>query len=340
MTQYDDDLRSLLAEGRILERETEPPADGGPDDAADADDADEPTDPTRPADPPGWARAWRRELTDPPTDALGGSSRRRGRATETLQATWIDPEETPFVPVPRPGRAVAARLFSLLVTALGLGLLAWLIVPEVSFRIANVNNVTVRHGVLTAQAVPLAPTSPATVEVLWVDAGHLPSGVLPAGTPVARLRSSTTDAFGSNAIDLTVPFDARFASVDTLEGAVTQPGTPVATIYDPEKMYVIVTVDSSTLDLLRRGMRAKLSSPLLAKDIDGTVVAAVPLLGTDQEPATSNRVNVRIQPDDGRITDLVPGIRFDATIDLQSAPDGAQPLVFTAADETVPAGGG
>ena len=44
MTQYDDDLRSLLAEGRILERETEPPAEGGPADAA------EPTDPTRPAE--------------------------------------------------------------------------------------------------------------------------------------------------------------------------------------------------------------------------------------------------------------------------------------------------
>ena len=302
-----------------------------------------PSPPTRrrPADPPGWARAWRRELTDPPTDALGGGPPAAEAAPPRRSRP---PGSTPRRPRSSRCRGPAGPsrpgLFSLLVTALGLGLLAWLIVPEVSFRIANVNNVTVRHGVLTAQAVPLAPTSPATVEVLWVDAGHLPSGVLPAGTPVARLRSSTTDAFGSNAIDLTVPFDARFASVDTLEGAVTQPGTPVATIYDPEKMYVIVTVDSSTLDLLRRGMRAKLSSPLLANDIDGTVVAAVPLLGTDQEPATSNRVNVRIQPDDGRITDLVPGIRFDATIDLQSAPAGAQPLVFTAADETVPAGGG
>lgn len=347
MTQYDDDLRSLLAEGRLLDRENEERARADEAREAEADDGGAPDDPTRPADPPSWARAWRRELTDPPAEPTAAvATRQRGRATETLQATWIDPEETPFVPVPRPGKAIPARLFSFLVTGLGLGLLAWLIVPEVSFRITNVDKVTVRQGVLTAQAVPLAPTSPATVEVLWVDAGHLPSGVLPAGTPVARLRSSTTDAFGSNAIDLTVPFDARFASVDTLEGAVTQPGTPVATVYDPEKMYVIVTVDASTLDLLRRGMRAELKSPLLAKPVAGTVVAAVPLLGTDRDPATSSRVNVRIQPEDGRITDLVPGIRFDATIDLDSAPAGAQPLVFTAADDTIPgsdtaaAGGG
>ena len=319
MSQYDDELRSLLAEGQRLAR-TDPDRFGTP-------------DPRHTAPPPAWARQWRTTLDDPvEPDVQTDLSGRRGRPTPTLQPTWIDPEETPFVPVPRPGKAVPARLFSLLVAAAVLGLLAWLIVPEVSFRIFNVNTVNVRDGVLTAQAVPLAPTTPATVLHLFVDAGHLPSGVLPAGTPIARLHTAGADAEGRSDIDLSVPFDARFVSVDTLEGAVTLPGTPVATVYDPAKMYVIVTVRPRTLEQLRRGMRARLTSPVLPGSIRGTVVSAVPLLGTDQDPASSDLVNVRIQPDKGRVTDLVPGIRFNAAIDTKSAPEGAQPLVITAAD--------
>lgn len=332
MSQYDDELRALLRKGRQLEQRG---PEGAPTPTA---------PPRRRADPPSYARSWRDELREPTGEheidpELSG---RRGRATRTLQATWIDPAETPFTPVPRPGKAIPARMFALLVLACVFGLLAWLIVPEVNWRLTNIDIVHVRDGVLTAQPVPLSPTTPATVERLYVDAGHLPSGVLAAGTPIARLRSPVADAWGSTSMDLAVPFDARFVSVDTLEGAVTLPGTPVATVYDPMKMYVIVTVRPDVLDQLRRGMRAKLSSPVLDHDIDGTVVAAVPLLGTDQNPSREDYVNVRIQPDEDDIRDLVPGIKFDAAIDTTSAPEGAQPLVITAADDAVAAtaGGG
>ena len=328
MSQYDDELRALLAEGKRLDRQG---------------DQRLPVRNSKQGDPPAWARAWRDELSetaDWEEDARQKDlTGRRGRATPTLQVTWIDPEETPFVPVQRPGKALPSRLFSLLITAVFIGLLAWLILPEVSFRIRNVNTITVRDGVLTAQAVPLAPTTPATVERLFVDPGRLPSGVLEAGSPIARLRSASPDAFGSTTVDMVAPFDARFVSVDTLEGAVTLPGTPVATLYDPKKMYVIVTVSAETLDQLRRGMRARLTSTLLSGSIRGTVVSAVPLLGTDYLPASSNLVNVRIQPDNGRVTDLVPGIHFDAAIDISSAPPGAQPLVITAADKPRPSSG-
>lgn len=319
MSLHDDELRALLNEGRAIDREVS--ARHMPTNPRERDTA--------------WSRMWRASITEPAWDAeerVDDLAGRRGRAAPTLQATWIDPEETPFVPQPRPGRALPARLFSMLLTAAVIGLLAWLIVPEVSFRVGNVNNVQVRDGVLTAQGVPLAPTVPATVEKLYVDAGSLPSGVLPAGTPIARLRTATPDAFGVSTVDLSVPFDARFVSVDTLQGAVTEPGTPVATVYDPRKMYVIVTVAPGTLDRLRRGMHAKLTSPLISGSIDATVVSAVPMLGNDHDPASSELVHVRIQPKGDRILDLVPGIHFDAVIDLSSAPKGAQPLVVTAAD--------
>ncbi len=241
MSLHDDELRALLAEGRQLDRKAT--------DRANPSGRAEPTA-ERQRDT-SWSRTWRAGLNEPDPwdgDRVDDLAGRRGRAAPSLQAMWIDPEETPFKPQVRPGKALPARLFSLLVTAAVVGLLAWLIVPEVSFRLANVNTVTVRDGVLTAQPVPLGPTTPAIVEKLWVDAGHLPSGVLPAGTSIARLRTSAPDAFGSTTVDLAVPFDARFVSVDTLQGAVTQPGTPVATVYDPRKLLADSLTDGALVD--------------------------------------------------------------------------------------------
>lgn len=96
---------------------------------------------------------------------------------------------------------------------------------------------------------------------------------------------------------------------------------------------LLVSVSPKTLDTLRRGMRVRLSSSLLNRQIGGTVASAVPQLGTDYNPARKKVVNVRIQPDKNAIRDLVPGIRLDATIDLGSAPAGAKPLVFTSSGD-------
>ncbi len=251
------------------------------------------------------------------------------RPTSRLQQAWIDPEETPFEPVPRPGNPWAARFISWLVMLALCGGLAWLILPELDLRLTNLETVELPNGVLTAQAVPLSPLRPATVSELFVDASSLPDGVLPKGTPIALLEGTTENGLTTEMREMTVPFDARFVSVDTLVGGVVMPGTPVATIYDPSKMYVIVTVQPDTLELLRRGMRATLYSEVLGASITGEVISAVPLLGTDHEPTTADLVNIRIKPDAGSVADFVPGIRFDAAIDLMSAPPNAQPLVIT-----------
>ena len=349
-SQQPHELAALLAEGRQLAKRR--PSSGQNRIAAASAEGRAPSAPTEgrppPAPPPETRPSVRAPEEPVPAPAAvarpvptapapvaepvaeGPSGGGRGRPTPTLQPTWIDPEETPFVPVPRPGKALPSRLFSLVV-ALGLvALLAWLILPEVSFRIGHAHTVRVSDGVLSAQPVQLAPTEAATVEELLVDPRRLPDAALPAGTPVARLKVSTPDAFGSDTQELSVPFDARFVSIDTLPGGVTQPGTPVATVYDPGQMEVIMTVSAEVLDSLRRGMRATLSSGLLESSVEGTVTSAVPLLGTDHEPSSNKLVNIRIQPDDGPVTDLVPGIRFDATIDLDSAPEDAPPLAVSA----------
>lgn len=154
---------------------------------------------------------------------------------------------------------------------------------------------------------------------------------MPEGTVLARLRTVTPEDDDVPMSTINMPFDGRIASVDLFTGAVSQPEAPVVTVYDPAFMYVVVTVSPSTLRRLRQGMRAELRSSLVPDAIAGTVVSAVPLLGNAVEPADGDAVNVRIRPETDAVSALVPGIRFDASIDLDSAPDGALPLVVAPA---------
>ncbi len=262
----------------------------------------------------------------PTLDAIERGTFERGRigAGDTVPPTWIDPADAPFEPVPRPGNPVTARLI-IWVTLVGfVGALAWLIVPALGNRVATRDALILDNGVLTAQPVQLAPVSPAVVtELLVGDDG----GILPEGAPIARLAGS--DGGDDVVSEIVAPFDARFVSIDTLAGGVVMPGTPVATVYDPSRMYVIVSVAPQTLELMRSGMRVELTSEAVDETIGGQVVSAVPLLGTDHEPTTANLVNVRIRPDAGAVVDLLPGIRFGVEVDLRSVGSDAPRLTLT-----------
>lgn len=296
----------------------------------------------RPPTPPSPSNRFRRQSdheSDPaPPEYLDEANQEPlpGRPTPSLQRTWIDPEETPFEPRPRPGNPFAARMLSWVFTLLLVGAIAWLVVPEISFRFATSDTLVLRDGVLTAQPVPLAPTRPATVTELYVDASALADGVLREGTPIALLERIDVRGEEFELFEVRAPFDARFVSVDSHVGTVVLPGTPVATLYDPTKMYVIVRVVPELLEQLRRGMTVELKSSVIDQPISGTVISAVPLLGTDHEPTSADLVNVRIRPDASRIVDFVPGIHFDAAIHLDSVGDDAQPLVFTNAEHFEP----
>lgn len=304
MSRPDDELRALLDEGRELHAPSHDERAG-----------------------PATSRQFRRELDEEPEEPVfRGATGAKGRPTSALQSVWIDSEDVPFTPVVRPGRVLPARLFSIFVLGAVMAFLAWMIVPEVSFRLQNLDKVTVRDGVLTAQPVPLASTVPGTVESLWLDPADPPDTLLEKSTLLARIRREGVDVSGSSTVEIVMPFDGREASVDALNGAVTLPQSPVATVYDPYHMYVVVTVRASVLRRLKHGMKATLSTTLVGSDIPGTVVSAVPALGDSTEPADRATVNVRIRPDSDRVSDLVPGLRFHAVIDLGSAPDGARPL--------------
>ncbi len=258
-----------------------------------------------------------------------GVDRRGPRASSSLQPAWIDPEEMPFTPQPRPGNPIASRIFSLGVLGVFLAAIAWLIVPEVHFRVVHQDEVQFSGGILTAQGVPLGPLEAAVVEEILVD-DLSPDATIAAGTPLARLRTRGTSDDGTTVYyDVSAPFDARLVSIGAPEGSTTQPGIPVLTVYDPNEMMVIVTVNQDDLDMLRQGMAVSLHSELFGEAVAGELVAAVPILGTAHDPVSSTLVNLKIRPNLDQIDDLLPGLQFDVVIDLDSAPRSAPQLLYT-----------
>ncbi len=251
------------------------------------------------------------------------------RASNDLAPAWVDPEDMAFTPQPRPGKRAASRVFSMMFSGLFVAVIAWMIVPELNFRFLHEGELRYRDAILTAQPIPLSSTEPAVVEELYIDYARLDDEVLPAGTPIALLRQSTADGTGTEEVVLSVPFDARFVSVDAPVGSVIYPGQPVVTVYDPTLMSVLVTIRAGDLEDLRRGMRARMDNDAVGRTVHGTVDSAVPLLGTDHEPTTSRLVNVRIRPEMAEVADLVPGIRFRVAIETDSVDGDAPELVFT-----------
>ena len=239
---------------------------------------------------------------------------------------WVDPEEMPFTPQPRPGNPFASRIFGFWILLLFLAALAWLVVPEVHFRIVNRNELHYSGAVLSAQAVPLAPLTPSVVDGLYVDPDHVSSAVIPAGQPIARLRWYSPDETSEHVSTLAAPFDARLVSVDTLVGGVAAPGVPVVTVYDPAKMFALVTVLSADLGSFREGMVVRLDNGELDKPLRGRLVSAVPLLGTVYEPNNQPLINLRIRLDSAEARHLVPGLRFDVAIKTNSVPSNAPRL--------------
>lgn len=247
-----------------------------------------------------------------------------------LAEAWLDPDDMPFTPQPRPGKPAAGRVFSFIVTLAMVAWASWLILPEFDFRILHRHDVTYKDGILTAHPVQLASIYPAIVNELYVNPQSLGNELIPANRPIARLtHSGPALAEGPSVVELAVPYDARLVSVDTPAGGITQPGMPVVTLYDPRQMAVIATVEAKELDRLRRGMVVKLTNEQVPGSIAGVLDAAVPLLGTDHEPTTRRYVNIRIIPDREAIRDLVPGLRFQVRIDTKSVDEDASALVVS-----------
>ena len=95
-------------------------------------------------------------------------------------------------------------------------------------------------------------------------------------------------------------------------------------------MFVVVTVLPQDLGSFREGMVVRLHNGELDKALEGRLVAAVPLVGTEHDPTSRKLINLRIRLTGDAARDLVPGLRFDVAIKLNSVARTAPRLTFSA----------
>ena len=251
-------------------------------------------------------------------------------ATPSLHV-WLDgedDEEDTYTPAQRPGRKIGVSFLTLIIILTAVLGVAALVGPGLQERYLHRDSLLFKDAILSAQPIQLSPLRPARVEELYFDYLSLPDEVLPAGTPVARLSQRSADGLTIDEIELSIPVDARFAAIDSQIGSVVYPGSPIATVYDPSLAVVLMTVEPSALENLRRGMRARIENSTLNIAFDGTIDSAVPLLGSDFEPSEAKFIHVRVRPDEGTVTNLVPGVRLNVRVDTNSVDGDAPRLLF------------
>lgn len=196
--------------------------------------------------------------------------------------------------------------------------------PPASLAVADV--------LLVAEPVPVGPgdaVSSAVVSAVVVREGQR----VAVGQRLATVRFAEV-LRGDRTIPahtkwLFAPKDAVVVSVDRTPGAVVRPGEQVLSLYFPDELAFHAAVSIADLDSLRVGMSATVEGPGLLSPVPATVSRVMPELG---DVPDSGRVLVALVPHDAAdVERLVPGLPFEATVDLTSAPPGAPAVTDTGA---------
>lgn len=185
---------------------------------------------------------------------------------------------------------------------------------------------------LVAESFPLGPgdaVSPAVVSTVVVRAGE----EVAAGEPLATVRFAQS-VRGARTIpaytkSLVAPRDAVVVAVERTPGTVVRPGEQVLSLYFPDELAFHATVSIVDLQSLKVGMTATIEGPGLTAPIDAAVGRVIPTLGDGPE---AGRALVALIPrDPADVRSLVPGLPFNAVVDLTSAPPGAPPVTDSGA---------
>jgi multidrug resistance efflux pump len=176
-------------------------------------------------------------------------------------------------------------------------------------------------AVLTAQAVPVGTTEAGVVTTVVVAERD----TVTAGQELARIRLTAVGPIPQPRTQiLRAPTAGTVSAVNVAAGEIARAGEPVITLYDEGKLTFNVEVPVELLRRLRLGMAATVEGPGLGRPIAATFDRVVPKIGGDPLTAT-DRLTVVLVPtaaDAGRVRTLVPGLRFTATVDTDTAVNG------------------
>lgn len=230
-------------------------------------------------------------------------------------------------------RAALSWLAALAIVALGIYGGFWF----TGYRLAAEGKLAIGDATLIPTTVSVP--SPGAGQVIRVLAR--PSEEVAQGAPLFEVRVFGSDAQGRLQSSIAVvhaPVPGVVSAVLQPTGNAVRPGQAVVQMYDPASERFEVNVDETTLSRLRRGMRATLRAPGVSEPIEAAVdhVVTTPPPSAAQDPLASaapeaGAITVVLYPLDRRaIRNLLPGIRFDTTVDTRSASHGAPSLLEAA----------
>ena len=175
--------------------------------------------------------------------------------------------------------------------------------------------------VLTADAVPVGSaesvvvTSVAITEHARVVAGQDLATVTSANGVQQTLRA---------------PVAGTVAAVKVGGGGVARGGEPIVLLYDQARLTFQADVPLEAIRRMRLGMTTYIEGPGLAHRITATLDHVVAVIGAGQSTVT-DKLTVVLTPtkaDRTTVSSLVPGLRFHAEVDTNTA-TGALPAVNT-----------
>jgi multidrug efflux pump subunit AcrA (membrane-fusion protein) len=185
-------------------------------------------------------------------------------------------------------------------------------------RLAAATFVDIGTAVLTAEAVPVGSADAGIVnEILVTEQARVT-----AGQELAKVTLTANGTSKQSPVQiLRAPTAGTVSAINVAVGSVARAGEPVITLYDQAKLTFNAQVPVKDLRDLRLGMAAAITGPGLDRPVAAMLDHVVPRVGADPLNAT-DRLTVVLVPragELGRVSKLVPGLQFKATVDTKTA---------------------
>jgi multidrug efflux pump subunit AcrA (membrane-fusion protein) len=181
---------------------------------------------------------------------------------------------------------------------------------------------------LTADPIPVQSDRIGLVRSVAVQARQR----VAAGQELGRMTSLTSTGSGRT-VRSTVVLRAPVAGIVSDDpvpvGSALQPGDAFAELYEPSRLTLIGNVALADLPRLKPDMQVTLTGADLPAPIEAVVGQVVPRVGGDQADVRPDHIAVELLPKDPRLlSQLVPGLRFEGTVDTGTGRPGEQPSVY------------
>jgi hypothetical protein len=209
-------------------------------------------------------------------------------------------------------RGFVARVRTIVVVVVLLGVAGASGYQIIRHRLADQAFVNLGSVVLTADAVAVGFAEAVVVNTVSV-AQH-------ARVTAGQELATVTTAVGGKET-LKAPVAGTVAAIKVGVGGVARGGEPVVTLYDQARLTFQAEVPLPELRRMRLGMTAYIEGPGLGKRVIAKLDHVVVVVGADQ--TTTDKLTVVLLPtaaERATVSTLVPGLRFNAKVDTNTAP--------------------